>query len=266
MQGSDRRLRHPGPRRRPPSPPRSSACASPRASPGDGRRGRQRLPGGLPRLPHLCRAGGGAEGGRRRPPVDRPALLDRHELPGPAAVGGQDQRQRDTRRGRARGPVRRAPPQRRAHGPRDDPAHPPLARRRLRHGRPDHEHRQHARGLDRVRGQPRRRRVRHLRRPVPLLAQEPPAERATGRSAPTSTGTTAIAGGCGGRTSNNPLAITYRGPAPFSAPETRAMRDFLAQPGRRRAPADPRRDLVPRGRPARDVAVRLHPGGRAGAT
>jgi hypothetical protein len=29
-------------------------------------------------------------------------------------------------------------------------------------------------------------------------------------------------------TSNNPLAITYRGPAPFSAPETRAMRDFLA--------------------------------------
>ncbi len=34
--------------------------------------------------------------------------------------------------------------------------------------------------------------------------------------------------GGGGRTSSNPLAITYRGPAPFSAPETRAMRDFLA--------------------------------------
>jgi carboxypeptidase T len=34
--------------------------------------------------------------------------------------------------------------------------------------------------------------------------------------------------GGGGRTSSNPQAITYRGPAAFSAPETRAMRDFLA--------------------------------------
>jgi carboxypeptidase T len=34
--------------------------------------------------------------------------------------------------------------------------------------------------------------------------------------------------GAGGRTSENPLAITYRGPAAFSAPETRNVRDFLA--------------------------------------
>jgi hypothetical protein len=34
--------------------------------------------------------------------------------------------------------------------------------------------------------------------------------------------------GGGGRTSSNPRAITYRGPKAFSAPETRAMRDFLA--------------------------------------
>jgi hypothetical protein len=34
--------------------------------------------------------------------------------------------------------------------------------------------------------------------------------------------------GGGGRTSSNPAAITYRGPSPFSAPEDRAMRDFLA--------------------------------------
>lgn len=34
--------------------------------------------------------------------------------------------------------------------------------------------------------------------------------------------------GGGGKTSTNPAAITYRGPGPFSAPETRAMRDFLA--------------------------------------
>ena len=34
--------------------------------------------------------------------------------------------------------------------------------------------------------------------------------------------------GGGGNTSANPAAITYRGPAAFSAPETRAMRDFMA--------------------------------------
>ncbi len=34
--------------------------------------------------------------------------------------------------------------------------------------------------------------------------------------------------GGGGRTSSNPAAITYRGPKAFSAPETRAMRDFMA--------------------------------------
>ena len=34
--------------------------------------------------------------------------------------------------------------------------------------------------------------------------------------------------GIAGRTSRNPEAITYHGPKPFSAPETRAYRDFLA--------------------------------------
>ncbi|HEU0243592.1 MAG TPA: M14 family zinc carboxypeptidase [Candidatus Limnocylindrales bacterium] len=34
--------------------------------------------------------------------------------------------------------------------------------------------------------------------------------------------------GGGGLTSTNPKAITYRGPSAFSAPETRAVRDFLA--------------------------------------
>ena len=34
--------------------------------------------------------------------------------------------------------------------------------------------------------------------------------------------------GSGGRTSTNPRAITYHGPYAFSAPETRAFRDFLA--------------------------------------
>jgi carboxypeptidase T len=34
--------------------------------------------------------------------------------------------------------------------------------------------------------------------------------------------------GGGGRTSSNPQAITFRGPSAFSAPETRAMRNFLS--------------------------------------
>jgi carboxypeptidase T len=33
--------------------------------------------------------------------------------------------------------------------------------------------------------------------------------------------------GCCGGSSGNPASITYRGPAPFSAPETRVMRDFV---------------------------------------
>ena len=59
---------------------------------------------------------------------------------------------------------------------RDDAPHPPLARRRLRRRPADHHDRRLARDLDRVHGQPRRRRIRHRRRQVPLLAQEPPAD------------------------------------------------------------------------------------------
>ena len=47
----------------------------------------------------------------------------------------------------------------------------------LRHRPAHHRYRQHPRDLDRVRGQPRRRRVRPDRLAVPRLAQEPPAER-----------------------------------------------------------------------------------------
>ena len=46
---------------------------------------------------------------------------------------------------------------------------------------PDHEDREHARDLDRLRGQSRRRRVRHHRHALPVLAQEPPAERGDDR-------------------------------------------------------------------------------------
>ena len=55
--------------------------------------------------------------------------------------------------------------------------------------------------------------------------------------------------GLGGRTSKNPEAITYHGPAAFSAPESRAMRDFLAS-------------RVVGGRQQIRVAITFHEAGR----
>ena len=55
--------------------------------------------------------------------------------------------------------------------------------------------------------------------------------------------------GLGGRTSKNPEAITYHGPTAFSAPETRAMRDFLAS-------------RVVGGRQQIRVAITFHEAGR----
>ena len=96
-------------------------------------------------------------------------------------------------------------------------------------GPADHEHRQQPRDLHRLPGQPRRGRVRHPRRPLLVLAEEPPADAGLDgdRDRPQSQ-LRLPAGASGGRTSANPLAITYHGPRPFSSPETRAMRDFLA--------------------------------------
>ena len=76
---------------------------------------------------------------------------------------------------------------------------------------------------------PGRRRVRHLRRPVPLVAQEPPADAGHDRrSGRTSTGTSAIAGAvAAGRAATHSTSRTAARAA-FSAPETRAMRAFLA--------------------------------------
>ena len=112
---------------------------------------------------------------------------------------------------------------------RDDAPHPPLAGRRLRRRPADHDDRGLARDLDRVHGQPRRRRIRHLRRQVPLLAQEPPADaRARARSAPTSTATTAITGAAAAGRARTRRPSPTAGRRAFSTPEDRAMRDFLA--------------------------------------
>jgi carboxypeptidase T len=55
--------------------------------------------------------------------------------------------------------------------------------------------------------------------------------------------------GGGGRTSTNPQAITYRGTRPFSTPEDRAMRDFLAS-------------RVVKGRQQIRAAITFHESGR----
>ena len=135
----------------------------------------------------------------------------------------------------------------------------------LRHGHADHRHREHARDLDRVRGQPRRRRVRP--RPATRTARGArTASRTPGSttSARTSTATTATSWGCCGGSSGRKASATYRGKAPFSAPETQAMRDFMAQPPGRRPPADQDRDHVPHRGRADPVAVRLHEDRRPG--
>ena len=48
-----------------------------------------------------------------------------------------------------------------------------------------------------------------------------------------------------------PSSITYRGPRPFSAPETRRLRDFVQQPRRWTDPADPDAHHAPYERQAR---------------
>ena len=70
--------------------------------------------------------------------------------------------------------------------------------------------------------------------------------------------------GGGGRTSSNPAAITYRGTERLL--DARGARDarLPGQPRRQRPAADPGRHHVPRERPARDVAVRLHDDQRPG--
>ena len=64
--------------------------------------------------------------------------------------------------------------------------------------------------------------------------------------------------GCCGGSSSSPGSEIFRGTAPFSAPETQVVSNFVAiAPARRRA-ADQGRDRLPQLRRARPVAVRQH--------
>ena len=67
--------------------------------------------------------------------------------------------------------------------------------------------------------------------------------------------------GCCRGSSGSPGSLTYRGRRPFSAPETRAMRDFVKSRVDRRPPADPDPHHAAHQRQARPLAVRPHQGG-----
>ena len=70
--------------------------------------------------------------------------------------------------------------------------------------------------------------------------------------------------GCCAGSSGNPKSIFYRGPAAFSAPETRACPGLREPPRDRWRPADPDACHAPHERPAHPVAVRLHEDQRTG--
>ena len=161
---------------------------------------------------------------RRCPPRHRRHQLDRQELQGPRHLGRQGLRQRR----RPTSPSPRSCSTRSttlASTSRSSRTWPILRwlTDGLRHGRADHPHRQHARGLDRLRGQPRRRRIRPDR-----LARTAPGARTASRtpgrprSAPTSTGTTAIGGAAAAarpaRNRPRPIAARPRSRRPRRAP------------------------------------------------
>ena len=239
------------------SPSRSSSRPSRRR-----RRSPPRLPGRLEGLSHLRRRW--SRTSRRSPPPTRPSSTCSRSatvVPGPRAVGGQGQRQRRHRRGRARGPVRRPAPLRRAHGPRDDAAHPPLARPTAtgRARRITVDRRTRARSGSCSRSTPtarsstsRRGRFHYWRK-----NRQPTPGSSADRDRPQPQLRLPL-----GRAAAGPARTPRRSRTTGRrrSPRRRrgAMRDFLASPRGRRPAADPRRDHLPRGRPARDVAIRLH--------
>ena len=253
------------PMRQPPAGPRHGArrprlahrAGDPPSRPRPSSRPARRATTATPRSPRTSRPW-------RRPTRHRLRLLDRQVLQGPRHLGGQDLGQRERRRGRTRSPVRRWHPRRRAHGV-EMTLH-------ILHWLVDGygtdpritAHRQQPRDLDRLPGQPGRRRVRHLRRPVPPLAQEPPADARARPSIGTDLNRNySYRWGGGGRTSSEPADHHVPRPARVLRAGDAGDARLHRQPRRRWPPADPRRDHVPRERPARHVAVRLHRHGRA---
>ena len=244
----------PGPRPAPRLGPVGDGCAG---------RGSRRLPGEGRPLPHVRGDGRGDPGRSGRLPRHRVHPLDRQELPASRPVGRQGLGPRRHRRGRAGGHVRFAASRPRAPVARAEPRAAALADHGLRHGRPDHPHRQQPRDLDRVRGQPGRRRVRPHRLAVPGLAQEPPAQRRDERDRHRPQPELRLSLGLLRRlVSLEVVGDVSRVECLLDARDACDPR-LHGQPPDRRPPADQDRDHVPLGGCPDPVAVRLHEDRRA---
>ena len=200
------------------------------ADPADGvRRDRDRVPGRADGLPQLHR--GDRRGRRASPPRTRHRpRASRSARATRAATSGRS-RSRTTSASTRPSPrsCSTAGTTPTSTWRRDDPPDHALARRRLRPRHADHEHRQHARDLDRLRRQSRRRGVRHLRRQVPLLAQEPPADAGHHVDRHRSQPQLRLSLGRRRADQREPAAPSpTAGTNAFSTPEARAMRDFMA--------------------------------------
>ena len=165
--------------------------------------------------------------------ADHPAILQRRVIrtsfQGRADRRPQDQRQRRRRGGRARGPVHRLPARSRgAHG-RDGASDPAAVHRRLRDRPADHPGGEQPGHLDRPQRQPRRHGVRQDGQRVPLVAQEPSAQRRVQRVVGTDLNRNwDFQWGCCGGSSGTTSSETYRGPSPASAPEVQTVANFVS--------------------------------------
>ena len=142
-------------------------------------------------------------------------------------------------------------------------------------GHPDHEHRQHPRGLDHLRGQPGRLRVR-----PDLHGQQPRRRTARGaRTASPTRGSSAIGtdlnrnydydwGCCGGSSGTQVVDHVSRPEGVLGARDAGGRATSSTEPRRRRDPADQGPHHLPHERPADPVAVRphedRHPAGHVG--
>ncbi len=194
--------------------------------------GCSRLPRQGRRLPRLSGDGAPRQGRGREAPRHRAPVLAGPEPRGPQAVGGRGERQPGPRRGRAGGALRRLASRARAPQRGDAHLHPRPADRAVRQADP-------ARRARHRLVEQRRTWIVFMVNPDGLqhdLTGSP--YRSWRRSRQPTPGSSKVGTdlnrnygyrfGCCGGSSGKPGAWDYRGPSAWSAPETRAMRDFIA--------------------------------------
>ena len=130
-------------------------------------------------------------------------------------------------RGGAGGAGRRPAPRAGASDNRAGARAPPLADTRLRHGRDGHAPRGHARDVHHLRPQSGRHALRPHRRPYRAWRKNLQRDAAGNAMYTDLNRNYAYRWGCCRGSSGKRSSGSYRGPGPFSAPETRALRDFV---------------------------------------